>query len=121
MLDLIFERVYLLLHEADIPMRCILHSFLLCLLQVVVDDLLMCLHFFDNLMHILKEVDLQRLYFLLNEHRHLLHISFVDLDNRFFLLDLLLFYLQPIQLTNFDQYKFYSLQHKCHMPITLTL
>ena len=119
MLDLVLKGVYLLLHQADIPVRCVLCSLLLCLLQVGVDDLLVGLHFLDDLMHILEEVALQWLYFLLNKGRQLLHVPFKDLDDRLLLLNFVLLYLHPIQLTDFDQYQFYSLQHERHMLITL--
>ena len=69
MLDLVLKGVYLLLHQADIPVRSVLCSLFLCLLQVGVDDLLVGLHFLDDLMHILEEVALQWLYFLLNKGR----------------------------------------------------
>lgn len=88
-----------------------------------VEDLFVGLHFFNDLMHVLKQICLQRLVLPLNKNRQFLHIPLVNLDNRLFLLQfilhLLLFHLHPIQLTNLHQNKLYSLQHKLHMFITL--
>lgn len=69
MFDLVLEGVYLLLHEADVPVRCVLCSFLFRLLEVSVEDLLVGLYFFDDLMHVLEEAGLQGLYLLLNNNR----------------------------------------------------